>query len=197
MSSCLCKHSFTLYSISLVTSVLKMNFECLLVLGSGHIACWRLNIISDYDLLFFAKTAACLSAVQSNLPNCYFANYNPSKLDLLFLFNWFCLTLKSPLNTSTKTWSRKGIEQYICHDSLEFLLVFVFKAFSSQSSNLMIAFKVVVEHFLRCCSCELAWWCHSTILPTPGCHNPEFFDKLVWSTSQNLNSLCQAENSKH
>ena len=147
MSSCLCKHSFTLYSISLVTSVLKMNFECLLVLGSGHIACWRLNIISDYDLLFFAKTAACLSAVQSNLPNCYFANYNPSKLDLLFLFNWFCLTLKSPLNTSTKTWSRKGIEQYICHDSLEFLLVFVFKAFSSQSSNLMIAFKVVVEHF--------------------------------------------------
>ena len=137
-----------------------------------------------------------LSVVQSNLPNCYFANYNPSKLDLLldsidFVYSPSLLAL----NTSTKTWSRKGIEQYICHDSLEFLLVFVFKAFSSQSSNLMIAFKVVVEHFLRCCSCELAWWCHSTILPTAGCHNPEFFDKLVWSTSQNLNSLCQAENS--
>ena len=72
--------------IFFITSNVKSNFECLLVFRRqwSPLACWRLNIISDYDLLFFAHPAhVCL--FKSNLPNCYFANYNPSKLDLHFL----------------------------------------------------------------------------------------------------------------
>ena len=46
---------------------------------------------------------------------------------------------------------QERIEQYICHDKLEFLLVFVIKNLPAcppkASSNLMIAFQKVEEHF--------------------------------------------------